>query len=764
MRIRRPIKLLAALAIAAGGVGILQGVAGAQATVSPSGGLTVTTGSNVCTGAAAGQDFPISITLPSSSVNDKVDVALLLDDTGSMSDEVGTVESIFSDIVDQLQAALPSVNFGFGVSMFKDYGGAWSAEDGDTATSRPFILNQPIITADTAGGTSALDTTISNALNMADLLPGFGGDGPETDLEGLYQLATGAGLDGNGNGSTLDSGPAGAQSTQTDPGTSGDVPAFSSNTLTTSGSLGGIGWRPGALHIAIVATDTVTVAAFPAGSPIPDTITSTNGDTEPTANFAESSVTPGSDRFGYVAVTTDPATNTVDGAVAPAGGATVQGTVNALNALGIRVIGMGPGAAPTDATGPSGDESVWMSSVARLTGALDSSGSPLVFSTRGEGLTSAIVDSIQTSATRPVTVGITTTTLPAGVTSVTASPTTVDNVAPGGTASFTLNVKGDGSNIKGNFDVNFVDTTSGAQLGSLPVSIDCTPVTKPSPVATQGYRLLGGDGGIFDYGGAIFYGSAGSNLTACPPVTSDRSMPNGSCWSMATTPDTQGYWTLNASTGAILAYGDAANYGSPATTFAGVPRDLVPTFVGIAPTPDAKGYWILELPLSGLATVVPYGDATFYGDATTIAGTPDHVGQPVGIAATPDGKGYWIVESDGGVFAFGDAAFYGSMGGQLLNRPVVGIAPTPDAKGYWLTATDGGVFGFGDATFAGSMGGQPLNRPVSGIAADPAGGYWLSAQDGGVFAFGGAPFLGSMGGQPLNQPIFAINSATTLSP
>jgi hypothetical protein len=35
----------------------------------------------------------------------------------------------------------------------------------------------------------------------------------------------------------------------------------------------------------------------------------------------------------------------------------------------------------------------------------------------------------------------------------------------------------------------------------------------------------------------------------------------------------------------------------------------------------------------------------------------------VGIAATADGGGYWEVASDGGVFAFGDAAFHGSMGG-----------------------------------------------------------------------------------------------------
>jgi hypothetical protein len=45
----------------------------------------------------------------------------------------------------------------------------------------------------------------------------------------------------------------------------------------------------------------------------------------------------------------------------------------------------------------------------------------------------------------------------------------------------------------------------------------------------------------------------------------------------------------------------------------------------------------------------------------------------VGIAPTPDGKGYWEVAADGGVFAFGDAKFDGSMGGTTLHAPIVGI-------------------------------------------------------------------------------------------
>ena len=32
------------------------------------------------------------------------------------------------------------------------------------------------------------------------------------------------------------------------------------------------------------------------------------------------------------------------------------------------------------------------------------------------------------------------------------------------------------------------------------------------------------------------------------------------------------------------------------------------------------------------------------------------------MAPTPDHRGYWLVASDGGVFAYGDAGFYGSTG------------------------------------------------------------------------------------------------------
>ncbi|HET6873644.1 MAG TPA: right-handed parallel beta-helix repeat-containing protein, partial [Acidimicrobiales bacterium] len=161
--------------------------------------------------------------------------------------------------------------------------------------------------------------------------------------------------------------------------------------------------------------------------------------------------------------------------------------------------------------------------------------------------------------------------------------------------------------------------------------------------------------------------------------------------------------------------------------------------------------------------VFTFGNAHFYGSTGGV-----HLNSPVvGIAETRDQGGYTMAAADGGVFNFGDASFYGSMGGTHLNAPVVGIAATPgesggpgsgtNGLGYWLVARDGGVFSFGDASFHGSTGGVHLNAPIVGIApTTDGGGYWLVASDGGVFAFGDAAFHGSTGGVHLNAPIVGI--------
>ena len=119
-------------------------------------------------------------------------------------------------------------------------------------------------------------------------------------------------------------------------------------------------------------------------------------------------------------------------------------------------------------------------------------------------------------------------------------------------------------------------------------------------------------------------------------------------------------------------------------------------------------------------------------------------------------EGYWLVGSDGGIFTFGNASFYGSTGNLHLNRPVVGITVNTNRTGYWLDASDGGVFSFGSTQFYGSIPGiglspagsglpHSLNAPIVGMVPSvDDGGYFMVASDGGVFAFGDGEVRGIM--------------------
>ncbi|MGH9035672.1 MAG: sulfatase family protein, partial [Acidimicrobiia bacterium] len=131
----------------------------------------------------------------------------------------------------------------------------------------------------------------------------------------------------------------------------------------------------------------------------------------------------------------------------------------------------------------------------------------------------------------------------------------------------------------------------------------------------------------------------------------------------------------------------------------------------------------------------------------------------VGMASTPSGRGYWLVASDGGLFSFGDAGFFGSTGDVRLNRPIVGMASTPSGKGYWLVASDGGLFSFGDAGFSGSTAGT--GRTVVGMVPTPSGaGYYLATEAGEVVGFGDAYLAAAPA--TLNHKVIGL-AATRLS-
>jgi hypothetical protein len=174
-----------------------------------------------------------------------------------------------------------------------------------------------------------------------------------------------------------------------------------------------------------------------------------------------------------------------------------------------------------------------------------------------------------------------------------------------------------------------------------------------------------------------------------------------------------------------------------------------PVYQNLCAGAAGQGYWMV----ASDGGLFAYCNAGFYGSM----GGKSISAPVVGMASTPNHQGYWEVGADGGIYAFGNAGFFGSTGGTHLASPVVGMARTPSGNGYWEVASDGGIFAYGDARFFGSMGGHPLNKPIVAMASTPdGGGYWLVASDGGVFAFGDARFLGSMGGKPLNQPIVGM--------
>lgn len=168
--------------------------------------------------------------------------------------------------------------------------------------------------------------------------------------------------------------------------------------------------------------------------------------------------------------------------------------------------------------------------------------------------------------------------------------------------------------------------------------------------------------------------------------------------------------------------------------------------VGVAPSPTARGGWVAAAD----GGVFAFGDARYYGSMGGV-----RLNQPiVGITATPTGRGYWLVARDGGIFSFGDAPFFGSTGNIHLNKPIVAMAASPTGRGYWFVASDGGIFAYGDAHFSGSTGGAPPFFPVSGMATTPDGrGYWLLTIAGQVFAFGDAPALGDA---PLPLAAFCV--------
>lgn len=166
------------------------------------------------------------------------DVVFLIDTTSSFREEIDNLQRDMTRVViPGIRARVP--NSSFGVAAFEDF----PAADFGSSTDRPFTLETAV--------TSSLSSVEQAVAKLDDPL-GHGGDYPESGLEALWQLSTGDGFVHQGQ--TL-------------------VAPYSGHALVGGGTLGGAGFRQGALHIVILATD----ALFHTPSDYEDTFSGVHG-------------------------------------------------------------------------------------------------------------------------------------------------------------------------------------------------------------------------------------------------------------------------------------------------------------------------------------------------------------------------------------------------------------------------------------------------------------------------------------------------------
>ena len=302
------------------------------------------------------------------------------------------------------------IDIAFGVGFFCDFGGAFAGSANgrnwdaapvaiSDAQARPFTLSMPVIRAkhplfqqffdqailtDTPGDGRVLRTNPNGTIFLDQ-------NDPQSGIEALYQIATGAGFDGDVNGNTNDSGAPCAVTTQTAPGDSGDVPAVvfaatpeetdpdgrpmfhvrdSNNATTTvnvggndvtcfaSGNLGGVGWRNEAARFVIYVSDIATIGTF--SGQVPTDISNTPGTTPTVPNTVGPATGPRGARTLPSAAFMTPVADgragdiTLPSPIAPTNAHTVPETIAALNNLHIEVLCVGYPNVQPDPVKPNG--------------------------------------------------------------------------------------------------------------------------------------------------------------------------------------------------------------------------------------------------------------------------------------------------------------------------------------------------------------------------------------------------------------------------
>ena len=161
---------------------------------------------------------------------DRADLAINVDTTGSMGGEINNLRaSLSSSIIPQVGAAIPDA--AFAVSSFEDYP---IVPFGDpNAQDLPFRLHTRVTTN---------SATAQGAVNALTTRSGF--DFPESGIEALYQVTTGAGTSWTG----------------------GSVPAFNPNQGlvpgVADGQIGGVGFRADSLPVIVHISDAVSHTSY----------------------------------------------------------------------------------------------------------------------------------------------------------------------------------------------------------------------------------------------------------------------------------------------------------------------------------------------------------------------------------------------------------------------------------------------------------------------------------------------------------------------
>ena len=355
----------------------------------------------------------------------------------------------------------------------------------------------------------------------------------------------------------------------------------------------------------------------------------------------------------------------------------------------------------------------------------------------------------------PVAVGSTVTYSATVTTSVSGKPTPTGSVSftTGTTTLCTANlVNGTGTCTSSAAPVG-TDTISGAYSGDFTFA-GSTGTTTLGVTKTPSQTSVGAAPNSVTHGASVTYSATvTTNGTGLPTPSGSITFTTGStALCTATLSSGSGSCSTSAApagndTVSGTYSGDAEFSGSAGTTTLVVSTPPPPP-----PPAPTHGYWLVGSD-GGIFT---FGSAQFYGSTGSL-----HLQRPVvGIVPTAHRGGYWLDASDGGIFAFGDAGFYGSIPGlglhpagsglpNSLNAPIVGMVPSADGGGYFMVASDGGVFAFGDARFAGSCPGiGGCAGAAVAVMPDATGnGYWVVTQTGHVYTFGDAPYYGAPGSQ-----------------